>query len=92
ELAELYEGIIARQARDLEILREKCETSNRLFTNTEMAFSDLYLKYQKSREIIQVYKENEDKLLYNIESTEDQIEKMNGKYEAMHAYVEDQIH
>ncbi|XP_030757631.1 MATH and LRR domain-containing protein PFE0570w-like isoform X2 [Sitophilus oryzae] len=91
KISKIYEDVIEKQSIELAKLREECHRSNRLFTSTEMAFSDLYLKYQKSRATIEAYKENEDNLLYNIESAEDQFEKLKAKYEVMKNAVQDEV-
>ncbi|XP_030761041.1 dentin sialophosphoprotein-like [Sitophilus oryzae] len=84
-----YEQVIQAQNKDLEKVRAEYEQCSRLFSNTEMAFSDLYEKYQKARFVVENYKKNEESLLTSLQTSEAQLSKIQEKCTVLQSRYED---
>ncbi|CAG9760748.1 unnamed protein product [Ceutorhynchus assimilis] len=78
-----YEKHIVQQNTDLEKLKIENERNMRHFTNTEMAFSDVFEKYEKAKYVIAAYAKNEDILLENLRNAEEQLTETETKCVAM---------
>ncbi|KAL1498062.1 hypothetical protein ABEB36_008920 [Hypothenemus hampei] len=90
-LLKLYEAQIATQGEDLEKLKIEFEKNMRHFTNTEMAFSDVFEKYEKAKLVITAYRKNEDVLLENLQSAEHQLNELECKCLKMKQQLTEQI-
>ncbi|XP_066261057.1 putative leucine-rich repeat-containing protein DDB_G0290503 [Euwallacea similis] len=86
-----YEQQIALQAGELNKLKQESEKNMRHFTNTEMAFSDVFEKYEKAKMVISAYRRNEEVLLENIEMAEEQVIALENKCAAMKEQSMEQI-
>ncbi|KAH1009379.1 hypothetical protein HUJ04_001767 [Dendroctonus ponderosae] len=91
KLLEQYEKRILEQSIELEKLKTELSTNFRHFNNTEMAFSDLFEKYEKAKSVITLYKQNEDILVENIENAEGQLSQLESKCAAMKRQCLEQI-
>ncbi|XP_066154100.1 putative leucine-rich repeat-containing protein DDB_G0290503 isoform X2 [Euwallacea fornicatus] len=86
-----YEQQIALQAYELDKLKQESEKNMRHFTNTEMAFSDVFEKYEKAKVVISAYRRNEEVLLENIEMAEEQVIALENKCAVMKEQSMEQI-
>ncbi|KAF7277932.1 hypothetical protein GWI33_009049 [Rhynchophorus ferrugineus] len=82
-LLEKYSHVINKQDQDLRAAKAEYEKCNEVFVKTEMAFSDLFERYQKARFVIENYKKNEEILEANVQLAEDQLAKLKDKYRAL---------
>ncbi|XP_050305264.1 uncharacterized protein LOC126742577 isoform X2 [Anthonomus grandis grandis] len=83
KLLEEYESHIAQQTKDLEQLKIESEMNIRHFTNTEMAFSDVFEKYEKAKGVIAAYKRNEETLSENLKNAGEQLYQLEAKCSTM---------
>ncbi|KAK7867644.1 hypothetical protein R5R35_001297 [Gryllus longicercus] len=82
-----------RQAYDLEkenLIKEKDAISGHL-SNIEIAFSDVHQKYEKSKQVIQGFKNNEEALRATVSDYETALKKQEQKYEILKSHAMGQL-
>ncbi|KAF5285279.1 hypothetical protein FQR65_LT13293 [Abscondita terminalis] len=91
KIMEEFDKTIAAQVSELKKLNEEHSVVKRHLATLEMAFSDVLQKYERSKQIIEGFKSNEDALRQSFAVSEDNIVKSEQKYETLKAHAKAQI-
>ncbi|XP_018332381.1 myosin-10 isoform X2 [Agrilus planipennis] len=86
-----FEINIQEKVNEIQKLKEEHETVKRHLANLELAFSDVHQKYERSKNIIERYKLNEEALLQRLAASEEMVQKSEEKYDSLKAHAKAQI-
>lgn len=86
-----YEKMISSTLVSFETEKQEKLTAQNHLARLETAFHDLVQKYERAKEIITGFQENEATLVKHIEEFEENIEKLNDKYLQFKAYAIEKI-
>ncbi|XP_023310258.1 transforming acidic coiled-coil-containing protein 1-like [Anoplophora glabripennis] len=91
KIMEEYEKTIATRLADCQKLKEEHEIAARHLANIELAFSDLHQKYERTKDLLEGFKSNEDTLNAALQASENTIKLHEERYEALKAHAKEQI-
>ncbi|XP_060531729.1 uncharacterized protein LOC132705255 isoform X2 [Cylas formicarius] len=86
-----YEKRIAEQTKQLETLMSEKQATAKQFSNLELAFSDVFTRYEKLKVIIDKYKSNENILKLNLQSSEQALKLWEEKYQKLKKCSGDEV-
>lgn len=91
QIMDEYEKTISQQVSETEKLKKEHDTAKRHLATLEIAFSDVHQKYERSKTIIEGYKNNEETLQHSLLLANETIKKNEEKYESLKAHAKAQI-
>lgn len=72
-------------------LLEELQESNRHLTNTESAFNDVHMKYERLKGVVSIYKSNETVLKDSITENGATIKTLESRYEQLKTHAMSQL-
>ncbi|XP_066257749.1 serine-rich adhesin for platelets-like isoform X2 [Euwallacea similis] len=91
DVIQQYEAQLKKQCNDMLVLKQESQKLAHDFSSSEMAFADLFRKYERAKEVIGVFKKNEAILIENNEIATSQIEELETKHKALKTECDDII-
>ncbi|XP_066149037.1 serine-rich adhesin for platelets-like isoform X2 [Euwallacea fornicatus] len=91
DVIQQYEAQLKKQCSDMLALKQESQKLAHDFSSSEMAFADLFRKYERAKEVIGVFKNNEAILIENNEIATSQIEELEIKHKALKTECDDII-
>ncbi|KAK5639321.1 hypothetical protein RI129_011813 [Pyrocoelia pectoralis] len=86
-----YENVISSQLSELQKVNKEHNRIKKHFENLEMAFSDVHLKYERAKIIVDGYKTNEDTLRQTLTLSRENLLQSEEKYEILKVHAKEQI-
>jgi Transforming acidic coiled-coil-containing protein (TACC). len=72
-------------------LQEELQTANHHLNNTEAAFNDVHLKYERLKGVVSVFKSNEIVLKESIQENEITIKALENRYDQLKSHAMTQL-